>query len=172
MMDDQLGIHFAPHENGRWLVGEDEEGLFLVCSMDDLFERDENDSVPTRDLESLLHLTHFDTPCTSGIIISSYLYIHHINLLNDGTVRYEDIMIPLVDSRNSLNSIASFITSQFGQGVSKCVKCSRLSKSLVGTESFLSLSKRSSMLRTKKRPSSSSPISHLPFSWGAKWIPN
>ncbi|GJZ13822.1 hypothetical protein Tco_0549052 [Tanacetum coccineum] len=63
MMDDQLGIHFAPHENGRWLIGEDEEGLFLVRSMDDLFERDKNDSVPTRDLESLLHLTHFDIPC-------------------------------------------------------------------------------------------------------------
>ncbi|GKB32502.1 hypothetical protein Tco_0871903, partial [Tanacetum coccineum] len=65
MMDDQLGIHFAPDENGRWLVGEDVEGLFLVRSMDDLFERDENDSVPTRDLESLLTLMHFDTPCTS-----------------------------------------------------------------------------------------------------------
>ncbi|GJZ30246.1 hypothetical protein Tco_0575293 [Tanacetum coccineum] len=39
-----------------------DQNFQLTCS-------DENDSVPTRDLESLLHLTHFDTPCQNCVVM-------------------------------------------------------------------------------------------------------
>lgn len=70
MMDDQIVIQgFTPGNRTRWSVNDDEEGLSLVCNMYQLYERDENDSVPTRDWESLLHLTHFDTPCQNWDVI-------------------------------------------------------------------------------------------------------
>ena len=69
MMDNKIGVKSKTNGFGRWLVGEYEKGLFLLRNMRELYEKDVNESTPTRDLDSLLHLTHFDTPCPNWDVL-------------------------------------------------------------------------------------------------------
>ncbi|PWA92455.1 23.6 kDa heat shock protein, mitochondrial [Artemisia annua] len=65
LMDDLIGVKSTHHEIPRWSVGEEDDNLFILRDMVGLHDKDVNESVQTRDMASLLHLTHFDTPCPS-----------------------------------------------------------------------------------------------------------
>ncbi|PWA75709.1 hypothetical protein CTI12_AA226290 [Artemisia annua] len=62
LMDDRIGVKERGNGYPRWSVGEQNEGLVILRSMNGLHE-DMKECAPTRDMPSLLHLTHFDTPC-------------------------------------------------------------------------------------------------------------